>query len=370
MKTHKIRIYPNLKQEELLRQSCGVNRFVYNWALNKWNEIYKNEEKPNLNKIKLEFNKEKKNNKDLIWLYDVSKCIGEYAIMDLASAFKNFFNKKTRYPVFKKRKLGIGSFSIANDKFWVKGRNCRLPKIGIVTMAEQLRFEGKIMKGTVSWFADKWWLSVCVEVPVLKNNNKKVIGIDLGLKDQMITSDGNKYNLPDLSKERNRIRKEQKYLLRKQKGSKNKCKQIIKLQKTWLKYTDKKNDWIEKITTQIANEYQYVCLETLNIKGMLKNKKLSSKFQQVSLYKIVERLKTKTEVIQIDRFYPSSKTCSSCNHINNDLKLSDRYWKCDNCNTEHDRDINASINILNEGLKQIPEAIREFTLVDKKALAC
>lgn len=361
MLSHKIRIYPNKEQEELLKQSCGINRFVYNWALNKWNELYKKGNKPNLYKIKTLFNKEKKNNKDLKWLYDVSKCVGEYAIIDLSRAFSNFFKKKSKFPKFKKRKYGIGNFSISNDKFWIKDKLCRLPKIGKLKMAESLRFEDKMMKGTVSWFANKWWLSVAIETIKEKNVNGKSVGIDLGLKNQIVTSDNEKYNLPDLSKEQNRIKKEQKSLSRKQKKSQNRFKQIIRLQKAWLKYTDKKKDWIEKTTTYLANKYQYICLETLNIKGMMKNRRLSEKFQQVSLYSIVERLKTKATVLQVDRFFPSSQLCSECNYQYKELTLSERIWKCPNCGTIHNRDINASKNI-------IAEAFRKFTPMDKEAL--
>lgn len=361
MLSHKIRIYPSKTQIELLKQSCGVARFTYNWGLAKWEELYKQNKKPTFYKIKLLFNKEKRTNPELKWLYNVTKCSPEYALINLGNAFVRFFKKQGKYPKFKKKRFGIGSFSISNDKFSIDSNYCKLSKVGKVKMAESLRFDGKIMKGTVSCFAGRWFLSVTTKIEHDKNTNGRAAGIDLGLKNQIITSEEEYFNVPDLNKEIKRIKKEQKNLSRKQKGSKNRLKQIIKVQKAWYKYNNKKTDWIEKTTTYLANKYQYIGLENLNIKGLMKNGKLSGKFQLVSLHRLIERLKTKATVIQIDRFFPSSKLCSVCGQLKKDLKLSDRVYKC-KCGNVIDRDLNAAINILRE-------AFPEVTPVNKEALA-
>jgi len=362
MKAHKIRFYPDKDQENLLRQTCGVSRFTYNWGLAKWNELYEKKEKVNFVIIKKLFNKEKAENTDLNWLYDVTKCAPEYALKDLSEAFNKFFKKKNGYPKFKKKKFDIGSFSIANDKIWVKAKVCHIPKVGKVELAESLRFSGKIMKGTVSYFAGFWFISISVDVNVPKNDNGKAIGIDFGLKDMIVTSDGEKLNQVNTDKQIKRIIKEQKNLSRKENGSNNKYKQIVRLQKAWFKLTNKKDDWINKIIFYLCTNYQFICLENLNIKGMMKNRRLSAKFQQVSLSKLVDRLKSKADVLQVGRFFPSSQLCSCCGYRNKSLTLKDRYWRCPECSTEHDRDVNAAKNIL-------AEAFGEFTPVDSKALA-
>ena len=361
MLTHKIRFYPTEQQEELLRQSCGVNRFAYNWALNKWNTDYLLNKKTGYSSVKKEFNAMKNSDEDKSWIKNVSKSITEYAISDLEQAFRRFFKKKARHPKFKKRKDGVGSFSIANDRFWIKGNILRIQKIGKVKLAEKLRYTGYIMKATVSHVNDKWFVSVTLRANKHKTSNKKIIGIDLGIKDTIITSNGDKIKIPELQREYKRVKIYQKRLSRKVKGSNNRWKAIKLLQNAWFKLYNKKKDWIDKVTSTLSKQYEYIALETLNIKGMMQNRHLSAKFQHISLYNIVEKLKTKAKVLQIDKWYPSSQLCHVCNYQNHSLTLKDREWVCPNCGAKHDRDENASKNILGK-------AIADFKLVDKKAL--
>lgn len=361
MLSHKIRIYPSKEQVDLLNRTCGVSRFAWNWALDKWNKIYELGGKPNAMQIKLLFNKEKRENPDISWMYEVTKCAPEYAIKDLGEAFSKFFKGIAKHPKFHSKKNSRTSFSIANDKFRVEEDWCVLPKVGRVRMAETLRFNGKIMKGTVSKRAGKWFLSITVDVSKDKTKNGKAIGIDLGLKTTLVLSNDLTYNQVDLKKDNRRIKREQRKLSKKVLGSRNFKKQVQRLQVAYYKADCKKTDWIEKTTSEIAKDYECVALEDLNIKGMMKNRKLSGKFQQVSLYRVVERLKTKaSHVVQIHRFLPSSKVCSNCGSIKKDLKLSDRQYTCD-CGLSIDRDLNAAINI-------VRWASSEFTLVDKQNL--
>lgn len=361
MLTHKIKFYPDKEQEQLLHQTCGVARFTYNWALNKWNEMYKAKEKPSYYKVKLAFNKLKKENTEYRWLYDVTKCSPEYAISDLNQAFSNFFNKRAKHPKFKKKKYGIGSFSISNDKFWIKNKICKLPKLGKVKLSEKLRYSGKILKGTISPKAGKWYLSVTIQANKKATKQNNIAGIDLGLKDTLVLSNGEKHNIPDFAKDYKQVKRQQKNLSRKKYQSNNWFKQLLRVQKTWDKLNCKKTDWVNKITTILSNNFEHIALEKLNIKGMMKNKRLSAKFQQIGLYSIVEKLKNKANVWQASQFYPSTQLCSSCNYQNRELTLNDRFWVCPECNTSHDRDVNAGRNL-------VRQALSELTLVNKKAL--
>lgn len=361
IKSHCIRIYPDIEQEKYLKQSCGVARFVYNWGLGFLSKSYKRGRKNNYLSAKLLFNKIKR--KSFPFVMDVSKCVAEYSFVNLQSAFQKLFKKTGSYPNFKKRKHNVGSFSISNDKASVKDNMLQLPKIEQVKMAEKLRFNGKILKYTISSHADKWFVSISVELPndISKRCEKQAsVGIDLGIKDTVTLSDSRKFNIPDLSRENKRIRRLQKDLSRKVKGSENWKKNLTDLQNAWLKLTWKRNDSIHKITTQIANEFSVVCTEDLNVKGMMKNHKLARAISNQCFGEIKRQLEYKSEhVVQVNRFFPSSKTCSHCKHIYSELTLAEREWVCPSCGTKHDRDVNAAKNIL-------AEAIGKVTSVDKQ----
>jgi putative transposase len=355
IRSHNIRLYPTLPQENYFKQSCGISRFVYNWGLSTWSKQYKRDQKPNMYELKKLFNKIKK--QAFPFVTEVSKCVPEYAFVNLNNAFQKMYKKQAGYPNFKKRKHNIGSFSISNDKASVEGNMLQLPKIKEIKMAECLRFNGKILKYTVSSKADKWFVSISVEVPndiSKKCENQASIGIDLGIKDMIILSDSRKFNLPDLSKENKRILKMQRDLSRKEKGSENWKKNLTKLQNAWYKQTCKKNDSIHKITTEISKEFSFIAMENLNVSGMLKNHKLAKAIAGQSFGEIKRQLEYKAEhLFQVDRFFPSTKLCSSCGFKNNDLTLSDREWICPVCNVKHDRDINAAKNILAKAIGKV-----------------
>jgi putative transposase len=360
IKSHCIRLYPDKKQEIYLRQSCGVARFVYNWGLGFLSKSYKRGRKNNYLSAKLLFNKIKR--RSFPFVMDVSKCVAEYSFVNLQTAFQKLFKKSGGYPRFKKRKHNVGSFSISNDKASVEDNMLQLPKINKIKMAETLRFDGKILKYTISSHADKWFVSISVEIPndISKTCEKQAyIGIDLGIKDTITLSDSRKFSIPDLSKENKRIRRLQKDLSRKVKGSENWKKNLTDLQNAWMKLTWKRNDSIHKIISQIANEFSIVAMEDLNVSGMMKNHKLARAISNQCFGEIKRQLMYKSEhVFQVDRFFPSSKTCSNCKYVYSELTLAEREWACPQCGTKHDRDVNAAKNILSE-------AIGKITSVDK-----
>ncbi len=361
VRSHNIRIYPNPIQEEYLKKSCGISRFVYNWGLDVWTKRYNRGNKPNFYEIKKLFNQIKR--QVFPFVMDVSKCVPEYALMNLDKAFKNLYAKRTKYPNFKKRKFNMGSFSISNDKASVNDDMLKLPKINEIQMSEKLRFNGKIQKYTVSWNNGKWFVSISVEMPDSKlcENQASSIGIDLGIKDTIVLSNGIKMNIPETYKFDKRINKSQRALARKQKGSENRKKNITELRNIYYKKICFIHDRINKITTDIAKNFNTVCIEDLHVKGMMKNHHLAKSIANSMFGEIRRQLEYKSNrVLVVGRFFPSSKICSNCGHKNDNLTLSNRIWICPNCNTELDRDINAAKNI-------VAKAIGELTSMDSKS---
>lgn len=364
---HKIRIYPNKEQEILLKKSCGVARFAYNWGLATREEKYKNGEKISSFELKKLFNSIKKT--EFPFVCEVTKCAAEDALLNLGVAYNNFFKKKSKHPTFKKKCIH-DSFGVSNDQFrFVDDKHVKLPKIGIVRTAEKLRFSGKIMNGTVSQQADKWFLSVGVEVePRQYKKTGAFVGIDLGVKDLIITSTGIKFsNLKALRKSEKKLKKLQRVASRRKKASKRRERAKLRLSRQHLRVVNQRKDYLHKITTYLVRQNDVICMEDLNIKGMLKNHKLAKSISDSSFGEIRRQLEYKTilygkSLLFVDRFFPSSKTCSSCGSVQDKMSLNIREWTCPDCGTHHDRDLNAAINI-------VRRATSEFTHGEKLALA-
>ena len=382
--SHKIELSPSEGDIKYLERACAVDRFTYNWALGRYKEqlrIYQesrlDEDRPNINKLKKEFNQVKY--EQFKWVIEVTKCASEQPFVNLNKAFSNFFNKniKARFPKFHKKNKK-NSFYLNNDKFKINNFLIKIPKLGWVKMKEELKFQGKIMSGTISKVGNKWFISISVEIsqkqtqefyskklvnnPNLKNEiqvinfkeiKSKAIGVDLGIKTAIVTSDGEIIKAPKpLKKFCKKLKRTQKALSKKIKGSKNRNKAKTKLSKLHAKIANIRKDWLHKVTKYLCVNYKTIALEDLHIKGMIKNHNLAKAISDVGLgmFKIFIQYKaniTGTTINFIDRFAPSSKTCSSCNWKNEQLTLKDRTFKCDNCNTIIDRDYNASLNILN-----------------------
>ena len=355
---YKYRIYPTIEQQTSLAKSFGCCRWYWNYALNLCQETYKTTGKGLSRTVIQRLLPQLK--KEYPWLTDAySQCL-QVVALNLSTAYKNFFEKRAKLPRFKS-KHGRQSISYPqNVKF--QGDYLKLPgKVGLVYCLRHREFEGTIKTVTVSKNPDgKYYASVLVddgkETPNLSTNGK-AIGIDLGLTHFAITSDGDKYSNPKhfVKHERNLKRKQQK-LSRKQKGSQSRQKARLKVAKVHSKISRCREDFLHKLSRKIVNENQVIAVEDLGVKNLVRNHKLAKAisdcgwgmFSTMLKYKAEKEGKTYQEV---DRFFPSSKTCNVCLNQVGSLPLDIRSWICEHCQTTHDRDINAAINIKTEALR-------------------
>ena len=375
-------LIPNNKQKTKLFQCFGVSRFAYNWALSRQQENYKNGGKfISDNDLRKEFTQLKKT-KEYEWLNQYSNNIPKQAIKDACDSYKSFFKGCSKFPKFKSKKKSRPSFYIDNVKIKFTDTHVKLEKISNSTKKNKVKLnwirlaeKGRIpinykySNPRVTFDGINFWISVGIEVEesteVPTNNG---IGIDLGIKDLAICSDGNTYKNINKTKEVKRLKKKKrrlqrkvsrKYLINKKGVSYYKTSNIIKLEKQLLKLnhrlTNIRHNYLHETTSEIINRKpMFIALEDLNVKGMMKNKHLSKAIQQQKLYEFRRQLEYKCKwnnikIIEVPRFYPSSKTCSECGAIKKDLKLSDREWVCTECGVIHDRDYNASVNLMKYG---------------------
>ena len=362
LKGYKYRIYPNKEQEILIQKTFGCVRFVYNNVLSYKIDKYKNE---NMSLSKIDCNNycNRVLKNEYNWLKEVDKFSLNNSIINMDNAYKKFFTEHSGFPKFKSKKDNHKSYktNFTNNNIEVDFINdkIKIPKLKWVKSKVHRKFTGKIKSATISQNpSGKYFISILVDtenIQMSKNNNK--VGIDLGLKEFAITSDGELISNPKyLRKSEKRLIKLQKDLSRKQKGSKNRNKCRLKVAKLHEKIGNQRKDFLHKLSTRLVNDNQVIVLEDLKVKNMIKNKYLSKSISDVSWSEFVRQLEYKSEwygrtVIKIDTWYPSSQICSNCGHKDGKKELSIREWICPICGTHHDRDINASINILNEGLK-------------------
>ena len=415
---HKIELTPTITQQEYFTKACGVSRFAYNWALANWNSQYKDWKeaedeakkngtinllsKPKEYELRKQFNAIK--SEQYPFVTEITKCAVQQSIKDLGVAFVRFFKKISNYPQFHKKGRN-DSFYMDNVSFKVVGKKIHIPKLGWVKMREELRFYGKIMSATVSRIADKWFVSIQVDVPLeflnvahepyyqdnsccenqtvlndsmeplAKDVNLKVVGIDLGVKTMATLSYSDKIEKIDAPKPLKRLLSKLKRLQRKlsrqgqhyvmedyvdangetrkiRKYSNNYMKTKTKLARLHAKIRNIRQDFLHKLTTRLVKEFNVICIEDLNVKGMMANHKLARAIMDLGFYEFRRQLLYKAQmwrktVVIADRWYPSSKLCSNCGEKLKSLDLSDRDWKCPCCHTVHDRDANAAMNLRN-----------------------
>ena len=361
----KIRLKPTKEQEKMLYKSANTARFVYNWTLNKQEENFKLGNKfISDNDLRKEITILKKS--ELIWLNEVSNNVAKQAVKDGCNAYKNFFKKLAKKPRFKSKKKSKLSFYNDTHALEFKQNLVLIEKVGWVRCNESLTKQ-KFTNPRCSFDGKYWYLSVGIEQELKKVElTKEVIGIDLGIKDTAILSNGKKYKninkKVNIKKTKKRLKRLQKQVSRKYENNKegqrySKTANIVKLEKQirllHRRLANIRLNYNHQITTEIVKtKPSQIVIEDLNIKGMMKNRHLSKAIAEQSLYQFTQLLTYKCELygiklVKANRFFPSSKTCSECGCVKHDLKLSERVYKCDECGSEIDRDLNAAINLSN-----------------------
>ena len=358
-KAFKFRLDPEEDQITLLNKHFGCTRFLYNYFLKEKQDHYQQ------NKSTLNYNAcssvltNLKKQEEYEWLCEVNSQCLQASLKNLETAFGNFFRKKSKFPKFKSKKVNSDSFCCPQSVS-VEGNKIFVPKFKEgISFIKHRELKGEIKSATFSKVpSGKMYVSILCELPLeipLKKTNKK-IGVDLGLKDFIITSEGQRFANPRFLKSfLKELRKHQKHLSRKEKDSKRKDKQRLKVARLHEKITNSRHNMQHQISSFLVKHYDVIALESLNVKGMMANHKLAQSISDVAWSGFVSKLEYKAkwygkEVVCIETFFPSSKTCSCCGHIKSKLTLKERDWTCVSCNTKHDRDINAANNILQRGI--------------------
>jgi len=390
LKALKIRLYPNKTQEVQINKLLGCYRFVYNKCLDKKINSYK-ESGITENRTTLGYyiHQDLLKDDEFIWLREQNSKVLKQSVIDMLSAYEHFFKQHGGFPKFKSKhdnkqscRFEIGAISKRNiyTDYKISLANIRNMKFKCSDKyAEYLdKNKEKVKSATLSKLpCGQYYLSILVDGDLLKQaqQSQNTVGIDLGIKDFVITSNGEVFENQHFKKSlSNRLKKLQRQLSRKQKGSKNRNKVRIKLAKLNKRINDKKLNYLHEVSNALINENQVICMEDLNVKGMVKNHNLAESISEMNFGEFRRMLEYKANwygriIVKVDRFYPSSKTCNHCGYIKKDLKLSDRQWTCPICGELIDRDYNAACNIKNEGIRiLVGGSTAELTLVENPTM--
>jgi IS605 OrfB family transposase len=363
IKAHKIRLHPTPEQAVYFAKAAGTARFVWNWALAEWNRHYEAGKKPTALKLKKQFNQIRR--EQFPWTWEVTKNASDQPFLDLGKAFTAFFEGRAHRPKFKSKKRGKPSFYLANDQLELGDHRIWVPKLGWVNMAENLRFEGSAAGARITKMADWWFVSIQVEIPdEIPTKKLAAVGIDVGLNRLATLSTGEGYeNQAFLTTALKKLRQANKRLHRRKLGSHNREKARRQVARLHYRITCMRDDVLQKLTTRLANCYGIIGVENLNLRGLLRNRKLSRSFSDAALGKLRDVLTSKVEqrggqIVKVDRFFPSSKTCHCCGWKWDQMTLKDRVFVCQNPPCPYyqfpqDRDHNAGQNVLREALRLI-----------------
>ena len=375
----KVRLYPNKEQEQTINKTLGCYRFVYNHMLALKQEAY-NKDKTNLGLCELSkyFHGTLLKDEQYAWLKEQNTKVANQAIRQMLTAYDNFLKHHKCFPKFKSKKDNNSALfpkdAISRrNTFETRHITLTKPLKNIKFRCSDLyfrrlqKYNKNIRSATLlKTKSGNYFLSILVEMEDTElkkfEHTDKQVGIDLGVKNFVITSDGDVFeNKHFLKKEEKKLKILQRRLSRKAKDSNNREKQRVKIAKLFERMTNKKEAYIHFVANELLKYYDTIFMEDLNVKGLLKNHSIAKAIQEVGFYQFKEILTNKAlandkKVSLVDRFYPSSKTCSVCGYKKEDLKLSDRKWTCPNCGTKHNRDINAAVNILIEGRRMLATA--------------
>ena len=359
-RAYQYRWYPTAEQEKILAQTFGCARFVYNWALRLRTDAYYQEQKRLYYSDTSTMLTKLKTQPEYTWLNDVASVPLHQSLRHLDRAFRNFFEGRTKYPTFKKRH-GPQAASYVGTAFKWDGKQLTLAKMDTPLDIVWSRPLPEGCKPTIVTVtkdtAGRYFVSILVEedikpLPVVD----KQVGLDLGLKSMVITSDGEHIGNPRyFRKDEKKLAQAQRRLSKKKKGSKNRNKTRLKVARIHAKIADRRRDYQHKLSTRIIRENQTICIEDLAVKNMVKNPKLAKSISDVGWSEFTRQLEYKAAwygrtLVKIDKWYPSSKRCHSCGHVLDSLSLDERFWLCPECKTFHDRDSNAAKNVLAAGL--------------------
>lgn len=390
LRAHKIGLDPNQAQAVYFAKACGTARFAWNWALDQWNRQYEawkldsSLERPSEGSLRRQLNAVKRD--EFPWMLEVTKCAPQESIIALGVGFKNWFESlsgkrpgpKMARPDFKKKGKCRDAFKVHGNVVTVEGSRIRIPLLGWVRMREPLRFAGQLKSCTISRTAGRWFISLTVETDSApaRTENQGAVGVDVGISHLAVMSTGAKESGPKaMAVLLGRLKRLSRAHGRKLKGSANRRRSAARLGRLHWRIASVRGDALHKLSNSLTRDHSWVAIEDLNVKGMILNRPLSRHIADAGWGELRRQLTYKAgqrgvTLAVVDRFFPSTKTCSECQAVNEALTLADRNWTCACCGAEHDRDVNAARNILKRSIADAIAASHQQTAGGAPVAAC